>query len=348
MNDIEESVKSFVLHSNNKVNIKGEISNNIVVLDSINQRKYDLKELKYLSKKYDIYFIFIYNMNSELLFHLYENNNVNSDLYLNYINNNYPDIEVSDVVIAYHKKTYDLDIIDDGLFEIYILLYDKVLNNLEYKEPIKYQYNKDYYEVKLVDGDDQKDIITIVAVTKGSINTALKLDKEKYKIILFRRWLNVPSYFFKVYESILIGNKYIIDDAMELWIEIGKKAIQDSIDDIIAMIKIDKVIVLGYSGGSMSGGLPFMIEKLIEAGKKVFVITTIPCEWEGQERNNNSKIYLEKLKTITNNIYINNHREVLEELYKEKGEDKVSIIQLFKKCDEIVVNKILELTKNGW
>ena len=184
-------------------------------------------------------------------------------------------------------------------------------------------------------------MITIVGISTSAAKAVTKLDKDKYQLLLLFGDCFEPR-FFKDFDSFLIGRHTLGYKGTGGYIERGKQAMEESLNEILSLIKGDEVIIVCYSGGGMSGGLSTLVSGLLNQGKRVSIITSIPAEFEGPNRLNKSGIVIDNLHKLTNDIHIIEYREVLENLDK-----KETVISFYRKCDDIVFNEILELIKKA-
>ncbi len=109
----------------------------------------------------------------------------------------------------------------------------------------------------------------------------------------------------------------------------GKLAMEESLSEILHLIKGDEVIIVGYTGGDLAGGIATLVAGLLNQNKKVSVITSIPPKFEGPFRLKNSKSAIDNISKITNDIYIIDYSEVLKNLDK-----KETVLSFYKKCDD--------------
>ena len=183
-------------------------------------------------------------------------------------------------------------------------------------------------------------MITIIGISKAAIAVS-KLDKSKYQLLLlFGDY--IEERLFKGFETYLVGRKTLMGSGTGADMNCGKLAMEESLSEILHLIKGDEVIIVGYTGGGLAGGIATLVEGLLDQNKKVSVITSIPPEFEGPFRLKNSKSAIDNISKITNDIYIIDYNEVLKNLDK-----KETVLSFYKKCDDKVLNKILELVENN-
>ena len=151
---------------------------------------------------------------------------------------------------------------------------------------------------------------------------------------------------FEGYSSYVIGRHTLSYKGTGGDMERGKKAMEESMTDVLSLIKGEKVIIVCYSGGGMAGGLTTLVKSLLKQNKKVSVITSIPSKIEGPNRLDKSKIIIDDLNTLSADINTIIYDNVLENAIEKYGKEQITLLQFFKICDEIAYNKILEIIEN--
>ena len=188
-------------------------------------------------------------------------------------------------------------------------------------------------------------MITIISTTSASAKAVTKLDKNKYQLLLLFGDYIEPRYY-KEYSTHIIGRKTLGCKGTGGDMELGKKAMEESLNDVLSLIKGEEVVVVCYSGGGMAGGITTLVESLLKQNKKVSVITSIPSKIEGPNRLDKSKIIIDDLNSLSADINTIVYDNVLENAIEKYGKEKITLLQFFKICDEIAYNKILEIIEN--
>lgn len=118
--------------------------------------------------------------------------------------------------------------------------------------------------------------------------------------------------------------------------EIGKKAAEESIDEIKAVIEgADLVFVAaGMGGGTGTGAAPIIAKAAKDSGSLVIGIVTTPFNFEGKRRSNNSIEGLKNLSEVTDSIIVISNDRLLDEL----GE--IPLTDSFKYSDAILKSAI--------
>lgn len=102
----------------------------------------------------------------------------------------------------------------------------------------------------------------------------------------------------------------------------------------------DNIIITGGIGDNLSNVIiPEILKlnnKIANKNRKVFVIVSTPFKFEGTQKNNNSKIYLNKLEEMKNNNIIDKLVIINSDEYnKHSGVRENYDIVIEKECDEV-------------
>lgn len=177
--------------------------------------------------------------------------------------------------------------------------------------------------------------ITIIGIS-AMAKAVAKIDKTKYEtILIFGDYFEPKAY--KGYNTYLVGRKTLQGHGTGNDLEQGRLAFEESKEEIVNMIHNDYVIVVCGLSRGMSGGLTTLVKAIIDSGKKVFVMVTTPCNFEGPQAKEKSNLVINKLKEITDNFCISDGQELIYSM-----SNKISIIEFFKRWDNELYNEIME------
>lgn len=98
--------------------------------------------------------------------------------------------------------------------------------------------------------------------------------------------------------------------------EIGKKAAEESTDDIKELVKTTDLVFVaaGMGGGTGTGAAPIIAKIAKDSGALVVGIVTTPFDFEGTARSKNAKIGLKALKDHVDSIIVVSNNRLLAEL----------------------------------
>ncbi len=146
--DLEDALVEF----NNKKHSKNV--NNVVLIDCIpGDLNINFKEIKHLSKKYDVIIILLCDFSIDIKSEIqdkYDSNAINWQFYFNIINDKYIESTHSDTTFVLQKREFDSGDIA-GLYDLYLIQYDGAFGNLEYEKPITYNVMPETYKFVLND-----------------------------------------------------------------------------------------------------------------------------------------------------------------------------------------------------
>lgn len=141
-------------------------------------------------------------------------------------------------------------------------------------------------------------MITVISTTRSAAKTLTYLDKTKYQLLmLFSDALD--NYHYKDYNTYLIGKKILYGHGTKQSFDLAKKGFLESINDIIAKVQGEKVVLVGFLGGAMSIGIGMLAKELLGHRKNVKIIVTFPLEFEGPGR-------IERANQVINDLINNN------------------------------------------
>jgi cell division protein FtsZ len=119
--------------------------------------------------------------------------------------------------------------------------------------------------------------------------------------------------------------------------EVGKTAVEESIDDIKTFLEDTDILfaISGLGGGTGTGALPEITKIAKEMGILTTAIVTKPFSFEGTVRKNIAEEGLKKLKeTVDSYIVIDNNK------ISEMAKNKLTFLEAFKLVDEFLLKII--------
>lgn len=124
-------------------------------------------------------------------------------------------------------------------------------------------------------------------------------------------------------DKILLGNGVTTNHSPEL----GKRRIQESMDEIKKSLENNDVVILitalGYGTGS--GGAPIISKLAKDLGSYVISICTTPFSFEGQNRDSNAKSALAELKKSSDSLIVISNQKLIKGIVKPSNgvEEKI-------------------------
>jgi cell division protein FtsZ len=176
--------------------------------------------------------------------------------------------------------------------------------------------------------------IVIIGVGGGGMNAVNKMAEDQINGVEFivantdQQALNDSI----IQKQILLGKESTKGLGAGAHPEIGKKAAEESLDEIEAAVAgADLVFVAaGLGGGTGTGAAPVIAEAAKKAGALVIGIVTTPFSFEGGKRGTNSVEGLKNLSSHVDSIIVISNDRLLDEL----GE--ISFTESFKYADAIL------------
>jgi cell division protein FtsZ len=176
--------------------------------------------------------------------------------------------------------------------------------------------------------------IVIIGVGGGGMNAVNKMAEDQIQGVEFivantdQQALNDSI----IQKQILLGKESTKGLGAGAHPEIGKKAAEESLDEIEAAVAgADLVFVAaGLGGGTGTGAAPVIAEAAKKAGALVIGIVTTPFSFEGGKRGTNSVEGLKNLSSHVDSIIVISNDRLLDEL----GE--ISFTESFKYADAIL------------
>lgn len=122
--------------------------------------------------------------------------------------------------------------------------------------------------------------------------------------------------------------------------EIGKKAAEESIDEIKEVVKDTDLIFIaaGMGGGTGTGASPVIAKEAKESGALVIGIVTTPFSFEGKKRDNNAIKGLLELSKVVDSIIVVSNDRLLDEL------GSIPLSESFKYSDAILKQAVRTIT----
>ena len=117
--------------------------------------------------------------------------------------------------------------------------------------------------------------------------------------------------------------------------EVGKVALEESIEEIKSSIKGSDMVFIaaGMGGGTGTGGAPVVASVAQEMGALVVAIVTKPFQWENRRRMNVANNGLVELKKHVDAMIVIPNQKLLELIDKH-----TAIKDAFKKVDDVLFN----------
>ena len=119
--------------------------------------------------------------------------------------------------------------------------------------------------------------------------------------------------------------------------EVGKKAAEESINDIREMVSGADMIFItaGMGGGTGTGAAPVIARECKESGALTVAVVTKPFKFEGEKRMTRALTGIDKLKKEVDTLII-----IPNERLKSIGEKGAMFRDLIKKADEVLLNAV--------
>lgn len=115
--------------------------------------------------------------------------------------------------------------------------------------------------------------------------------------------------------------------------EIGKRAAEEDLDKVMAVVQDADIVFLtgGLGGGTGSGGIPVIAQALREQGILTIVVVTKPFSFEGRRRAGIADYALERIKECADTLLIIPNQNLLQLV-----NEKVSMIEAFQMINEVL------------
>lgn len=141
--------------------------------------------------------------------------------------------------------------------------------------------------------------------------------------------------------KILIGEEVTNSSGCNGNIIIGKQVLEESKNRIYQLLNDkDKIVMVGGLGGGLGGNIGALVNYLLDWNKKVFVIVTMPFEFEEKIRSTKAEISLGKIKAFTSSVLAISLNPIL------KLKSSIQNIEVFKISDRIVSGIIKNVIEN--
>jgi cell division protein FtsZ len=148
-------------------------------------------------------------------------------------------------------------------------------------------------------------------------------------------------HFSKASKKILIGKNITNGLGTGMDVELGKKAAEESKDEILENLKgADMIFVTcGLGGGSGSGASPVVAEISKGIGILTVAVVTTPFSFEGEQRKKISELALENLKDKVDSLLVISNDKLLRII-----DEKTTVSSAFLICDDILGQAVQGIT----
>ena len=186
-------------------------------------------------------------------------------------------------------------------------------------------------------------VIKVVGVGGSGSNTVSRMEKFAISGIELLA-INTDAqalHFSKVQKKILIGNKITKGLGTGMDAEIGRKAAEESRQEITESLKgADMVFVTcGLGGGTGSGASAIIAEIAKSLGILTIAVVTTPFSFEGEQRKKIAETALEGLKDNVDSLLVISNDKLLKII-----DEKTTVLNAFLICDEILSQAVQGIT----
>lgn len=126
--------------------------------------------------------------------------------------------------------------------------------------------------------------------------------------------------------------------------EVGRLAAEESKEQIDELLKDTQMVFItaGMGGGTGTGAAPLIAEAARSAGVLTVGVVTKPFKFEGNHRMAQAEAGIAKLAESVDSLIIIPNEKIKE--VKEKDGEKITILNGFKKVDDVLVNGVNSIT----
>lgn len=144
----------------------------------------------------------------------------------------------------------------------------------------------------------------------------------------------------RVSKKIILGKKITKGLGAGAIPEVGKKAAEESIDEIKEFVKDSDLVFIaaGMGGGTGTGASPIIAKTAKEEGAIVIGIVTTPFSFEGKKRERNSFDGLSELSKVVDSIIVVSNDRLLDEL------GNIPLSESFQYSDAILKQAVRTIT----
>ena len=102
-------------------------------------------------------------------------------------------------------------------------------------------------------------------------------------------------------------------------------------------------VISTFGGGFGTGATPIVVNYIKQFDVNLIAIITTPFSFEGKRRTETTKLYIEKLKDLNENLTIFKNDELI------KGVDeKISFKNALEISGNVIIEKVLEISKKNY
>ena len=179
--------------------------------------------------------------------------------------------------------------------------------------------------------------ITLIGIGFAGCKILSKVEFDVKKIFIDTDKENIVKY-----SGLLIGEKYCNGLSAGLRPENGELAVLESKNEILKLIgEAQNIIIIAPQGGGTScGSSKKLIEILVEQGKSVKLLTSVPFEIEGAIRTHNAVSAINFIENICEVVKIKRFDN------SNSTEKCRSLEDIFNAQDELYLEELTELFNN--
>lgn len=186
--------------------------------------------------------------------------------------------------------------------------------------------------------------IKVVGIGGSGCNAVARMVQKRIKGVEFIG-MNTDSqalHFAKIPDKILLGKNVTRGLGAGMNVEIGRKAVEDSREEIEEALKgCDMVFVTcGLGGGTGTPGIPIVAEIARNLNALTIGVVTKPFSFEGAQRANIAEEGLKELKDKVDSLIVIPNDRVLSII-----DEKTTLIEAFSKIDNILAQAVQAISE---
>lgn len=125
--------------------------------------------------------------------------------------------------------------------------------------------------------------------------------------------------------------------------DLGRMSAEDDVEKIRNIVRDAELVFIasGMGGGTGTGAAPVIAKICREIGVLTICVVTTPMDCEGQKRAEKSSVGLDELRKVVDSLLIIEN----EKLSTVMDQEDVSIIEVFRRADKVVVDAVAAVAK---